>query len=86
MDRVIVVWFKRDLRVTDHAALLAASKTKYPVVPLYSVETDYWQQPLPQEDTGTLFMIVYDSELCCTHLGQRLIVRQSETLLPQCAR
>lgn len=35
-----VVWFKRDLRVADHAALAAA---RGPVLPLYIVEPDYWR-------------------------------------------
>ncbi len=35
-----VVWFKRDLRVADHAALAAA---RAPVLPLYIVEPAYWR-------------------------------------------
>ena len=33
-----VVWFKRDLRVHDHAALTAAVDTGSPVLPLYVIE------------------------------------------------
>jgi len=36
---VQVVWFKRDLRVHDHAPLCAAANAG-PVVPLYVVEPD----------------------------------------------
>ena len=39
-----VVWFKRDLRVHDHAPLAAAAQAGT-VVPLYVVEPDYWQLP-----------------------------------------
>lgn len=39
-----IVWFKRDLRVDDHAPLWHAVKLG-PVVPLYIVEPDYWSQP-----------------------------------------
>jgi deoxyribodipyrimidine photo-lyase len=35
-----VVWFKRDLRVADHAALAAA---RGPVLPLYIIEPEYWR-------------------------------------------
>ena len=35
-----IVWFKRDLRITDHAPLLAASRQEEPVIPLYIVEPD----------------------------------------------
>ncbi len=40
-----IVWFKRDLRVQDHAPLLSAAQTNRPVIPLYIVEPDYWSQP-----------------------------------------
>ncbi|MBT5822153.1 MAG: deoxyribodipyrimidine photo-lyase, partial [Rhodobacteraceae bacterium] len=39
-----IVWFKRDLRNHDHAPLLAASQSNSPVIPLYIVEPEYWQQ------------------------------------------
>ena len=38
-----VVWFKRDLRVVDHAPLLEAAQ-RGPVLPLYVVEPELWQQ------------------------------------------
>jgi len=40
---VQVVWFKRDLRIVDHAPLLEASR-RGPVLPLYVVEPELWQQ------------------------------------------
>jgi deoxyribodipyrimidine photo-lyase len=39
-----IVWFKRDLRVADHAPLVNAANHG-PVLPLYVVEPDYWRQP-----------------------------------------
>ncbi|APX11810.1 FAD-binding domain-containing protein [Tateyamaria omphalii] len=39
-----VVWFKRDLRVTDHPALAHAA-TRGDVLPLYVFEPEYWAQP-----------------------------------------
>jgi len=39
-----IVWFKRDLRIADHAALCAAAEAG-PVLPLYIIEPDYWAQP-----------------------------------------
>jgi deoxyribodipyrimidine photo-lyase len=38
-----IVWFKRDLRVDDHAPLVEAASCG-PVLPLYIVEPEYWQQ------------------------------------------
>lgn len=40
----VILWFKRDLRVTDNAALLRACEIG-PVLPLYIVEPGLWQQP-----------------------------------------
>ncbi len=39
-----VVWFKRDLRTSDHAPLAIAAAAG-PVLPLYVVEPDYWKLP-----------------------------------------
>ncbi len=41
---VQVVWFKRDLRVADHAALTGAAG-QGPVLPLYVFEPELWAQP-----------------------------------------
>lgn len=40
---VEVVWFKRDLRVTDHRPLVSAAEAGV-VLPLYIVEPELWQQ------------------------------------------
>lgn len=37
-----IVWFKRDLRVADHAPLAAAARSGRPVLPLYIVEPSLW--------------------------------------------
>jgi deoxyribodipyrimidine photo-lyase len=39
-----ILWFKRDLRLVDHAALCAAACVG-PVLPLVIVEPEYWQLP-----------------------------------------
>lgn len=40
-----LLWLKRDLRISDHAALYHAAKQGHAVLPVYIVEPDYWQQP-----------------------------------------
>ena len=71
-----IVWFKRDLRIHDHAPLAAACATGLPVLPLYVVEPDYWQQPFASRRH---WHFVHDSltELRddCANLGQPLVVR-----------
>lgn len=41
----VLVWFKRDLRVTDHPALCWAVAQGGGIVPVYVVEPEYWQEP-----------------------------------------
>ncbi|MFK7752827.1 MAG: FAD-binding domain-containing protein [Sedimentitalea sp.] len=40
----VLLWYKRDLRVHDHAALAAAAQ-QGPVLAVYVLEPDYWRQP-----------------------------------------
>ena len=44
MGRLQLVWFKRDLRITDHRPLLNAAE-RGAVLPLYVVEPELWRQP-----------------------------------------
>lgn len=53
-----IVWFKRDLRVHDHAPLLAACASGRPVLPLYIVEPDLWAQP---DASGRQFAFLAES-------------------------
>jgi deoxyribodipyrimidine photo-lyase len=53
-----VVWFKRDLRVHDHAPLAAAAASGGPVLPLYIVEPQLWAQP---ELSGRQFAFLMES-------------------------
>ncbi|WP_291206322.1 deoxyribodipyrimidine photo-lyase [Hyphomonas sp.] len=76
MSGVHVVWFKRDLRVHDHTALLAAVASGAPVVPLYIFEPGYWAQP---EHSRRQFDFVIDSlrelDAALEARGSRLVVR-----------
>ncbi|MEM1267211.1 MAG: FAD-binding domain-containing protein [Pseudomonadota bacterium] len=44
MSTVQIVWFKRDLRLEDHAPLARAAAAG-PVLPLYIVDRRWWSQP-----------------------------------------
>ena len=76
MSGVHVVWFKRDLRVHDHAALLAAVASGAPIVPLYIFEPGYWAQP---EHSRRQFDFVIDTlrelDAALEARGSRLVVR-----------
>lgn len=47
--KIVVLWFKRDLRLADHAALWQAlelcDQQQAELLPLYVLEAEYWQQP-----------------------------------------
>jgi len=76
MSGVHLVWFKRDLRVHDHAALRAAAASGAPVVPLYIFEPGYWALP---EHSRRQFDFVLESlrelDAALQSRGSRLIVR-----------
>ena len=40
----VLLWFKKDLRLADHAALARAA-TIGPVLPLYILEPELWAEP-----------------------------------------
>lgn len=39
MDKAVIVWFRRDLRIEDHAALAYAARTAEPIIPLFIADT-----------------------------------------------
>lgn len=75
-----VVWFKRDLRIHDHAPLREAA-LRGVVLPLYLVEPSLWQQP---DASGRHWGFIRDGLIelreALTALGQPLIVRRGEAL------
>ena len=75
-----VVWFKRDLRIHDHAALFEASKHG-PILPLYIFEPAYWK--LPDSSERHLWWITQSLKELRTKLadlGQPLVVRTGEAI------
>ena len=75
-----VVWFKRDLRTSDHAPLAAAAAAG-PVLPLYVVEPEYWTLP----DVSRRQWIAHRSALeelseRLSALGAPLIVRTGDVV------
>ena len=75
-----IVWFKRDLRVEDHAALSAAAK-QGPVLPLYVAEPELWQLP-DQSARQWAFVVECLRELRqdLAALGQSLVVRTGDAV------
>lgn len=82
MPNLLIVWFKRDLRIHDHAALGAALASAHPsdlVVPLFVFEPGLWALP---ESSGRHFGFLLESltslNLALKSRGSRLIVRTGD--------
>lgn len=75
-----VVWFKRDLRIVDHAPLALAAASG-PVLPLYLVEPSLWQQP---DAAGRHWAFIRDALIelraALAALGQPLVIRRGEAV------
>jgi deoxyribodipyrimidine photo-lyase len=80
-SKYAIVWFKRDLRVHDHAPLVAALESGLPIVALYIVEPDYWALA---DVSRRHWCFIRDSLVDLDHeleaRGGRLIVRLGESL------
>lgn len=73
---VQIVWFKRDLRITDHAPLLAVSQSGAAVLPLYIVEPEYWRQPFASKrHWHFIHDCLVDLNASLTGLGQALVIK-----------
>ena len=79
LENISIVWFKRDLRLADHAPLAAAVAAGYPVLPLYIVEPEYWAQDTSSTRHWQFIrdcLLELDAGL--TALGQPLVLRVGE--------
>ncbi len=73
-----IVWFKRDLRINDHAALAGAALAGH-VLPLYIIEPELWRLP---DSSRRHWHYIHDSLLDLQNsiatLGASLIIRVGE--------
>jgi len=70
-----VVWFKRDLRVVDHAPLAEAAAAG-PTLPLLIVEPDYWRLPDVSGRQYAFFVDCVETlHAALAAMGQPLIIR-----------
>jgi deoxyribodipyrimidine photo-lyase len=78
--RVQVVWFKRDLRIADHAPLSLAAE-RGPVLPLYVVEPGLWQQPdMAARHWAFIGESLHELNEALAGLGQPLVVRTGDVV------
>ena len=75
-----IVWFKRDLRVDDHRPLLEAAE-RGPVLPLYVVEPELWQQPDASERQWLFCReSLHELRQALGALGQPLVLRSGDVV------
>ena len=75
MSKTHIVWFKRDLRVHDHAPLAAACASGEPVLALYIFEPELWSGP-----DGTARQLSFLKE-SLTELAEALQERGAELVI-----
>jgi deoxyribodipyrimidine photo-lyase len=81
MSATALVWFRRDLRLTDNPALAAAVATGGPVVPVYvhaPEEEEAWRPGGASNAWLHRSLIALDESL--RRLGSRLVIRRGPTL------
>lgn len=69
-----IIWYKRDLRVVDHAPLSSAAK-RGPVLPLYIIEPEYWNLP---DISRQHWHFIYDS---LAELRRELLLRDLHLII-----
>ena len=80
MSALQIVWFKRDLRTVDHRPLMEAIK-RGPVLPLYVVEPELWQQPDTSERQWLFCQeSLLDLQRALAEFGQPLVVRSGDVV------
>lgn len=79
--RPIIVWFRRDLRTDDHAALYHASREGVPIIPLFIFDTELIRA-LPSDGVAFNYQVESLAELGIKleSLGGRLITRHGSVM------
>ena len=71
-----IVWYKRDLRISDHGPLYSSSKGNLLVLPIYIVEVEYWKQKFSsRRHWHFVHDCLFELQNDLNSLGQPLIVR-----------
>ena len=80
MEKINILWFKKDLRIEDNEALFEASKN-FKLLPIYIIEKDLWSQNSYSDRQWqfckeSLIDLNYDLK----SLGQQLVIRTGDVL------
>ena len=76
-----IVWFKRDLRVHDHAALNSAVASCNPILPLYIFEPELWAQPTQSaRQFEFLCECLIDLDEALNKRGARIVIQTGDAI------
>jgi len=80
LEKINILWFKKDLRIHDNEALFEASKN-FKLLPIYIIENDLWSQN-SYSDRQWQFCkeSLIDLNQDLTTLGQQLIIRTGDVI------
>ena len=80
MEKINILWFKKDLRIQDNEALFEASKN-FKLLPIYIIENDLWSQN-SYSDRQWQFCkeSLIDLNQDLKTLGQQLIIRTGDVI------
>ncbi len=79
-SNVAILWFKRDLRVWDHAPLIAAA-AEGAVLPVFIIEPEFWSLPdISARQWAFVSECLRDLQDALGKLGQPLLIRQGEAV------
>ena len=80
MEKINILWFKKDLRIQDNEALFEASKN-FKLLPIYIIENDLWSQN-SYSDRQWQFCkeSLIDLNQDLKKLGQELIIRTGDVI------
>ena len=80
MEKINILWFKKDLRIEDNEALFEASKN-FKLLPIYIIENDLWSQN-SYSDRQWQFCkeSLIDLNQDLKTLGQQLIIRTGDVI------
>ena len=80
MEKVNILWFKKDLRIHDNEALFEASKS-FKVLPIYVIENDLWAQNTHSDRQWQFCKeSLIDLNQDLKSLGQQLVLRTGDVI------
>ena len=80
MEKINILWFKKDLRIQDNEALFEASKS-FKLLPIYIIENDLWSQN-SYSDRQWQFCkeSLIDLNQALKSVGQQLVIRTGDVI------